>query len=130
MRRLSETGSGARPAVAHAEARGAPIRRQPRGPTPQLPLGAPRHVWAISCFYVARSRHGQGVIRALLPAAVAFARDRGARAVEGYPVDVADAGAIPAAEAYTGTLGLFLAQGFAVVEPRRSARRPVVRRDL
>jgi GNAT superfamily N-acetyltransferase len=84
-------------------------------------------VWAISCFFVARARRGAGVARALLPAAVAFARDRGARHVEAYPVD--GAAGIPDAEAYTGTLAMFLAKGFTVVEPRRPGRRVLVSRS-
>src|SRR3972149_1947447 len=39
--------------------------------------------WSIVCFFVARRRRGQGVARALLEGAVAYAREHGAPAGEG-----------------------------------------------
>jgi len=42
-----------------------------------------RPVWSVSCFYIAGPYRGTGVARALLEAAVAYARRRGARIVEG-----------------------------------------------
>jgi GNAT superfamily N-acetyltransferase len=90
------------------------------------PLEDQPGVWAISCFYVRRGHRGTGVARALLPAAVEFAAARGAEAVEAYPVDVSRP--VPAAEAYTGTLPMFIEAGFHIVEPRRPGRRVLVRR--
>jgi GNAT superfamily N-acetyltransferase len=87
--------------------------------------GAP--VWSVTCFFVARSRRGTGVARALLRAAVAHARSRGARIVEGYPVDyrreVADAWV------YHGAASTFRAAGFEEVA-RRSPTRPILRKAL
>jgi GNAT superfamily N-acetyltransferase len=90
-------------------------------------------VWSIVCFVVARKARGQGVARAMLDAAVDYARQHGATLVEAYPVET-DGGRVPAANAFKGTLGMFERAGFEVVERRRansaSAARPIVRRPI
>jgi GNAT superfamily N-acetyltransferase len=54
------------------------------------PLGGPdaalSTVWSVVCFYVPRRRRGQGVSRLLLDAAIAAAREAGAKILEAYPV--------------------------------------------
>lgn len=45
-------------------------------------------VWSLACFFVVRRVRRQGVMAALLRAAVDHARQRGATAVEAYPVDL------------------------------------------
>lgn len=45
--------------------------------------------WVILCFFVVRSERGNGVTARLLEGAVAYARSKGARVVEGYPFDTA-----------------------------------------
>jgi ribosomal protein S18 acetylase RimI-like enzyme len=71
------------------------------------------------------------VASALLQAAVEFARDQGAAAVEGHPVDVAGlrADRVAASALYTGTKALFVAAGFVEVA-RTYPTRPVMRRVL
>jgi len=90
-------------------------------------------VWSIVCFVVARAARGQGVARALLDAAIDYARGHGATLVEAYPVET-DGERVPAAQAFKGTLGMFERAGFDVVERRRansaSAPRPIVRRSI
>lgn len=98
-----------------------------RSPTLR-PLDDMAGVWSVSCFYVARQHRRRGVSRALLAAAVEHCAERGAAAVEAYPI--APSEAVRAADAYPGTLALFSEAGFSVVEPRRSERRPVVRLRL
>jgi GNAT superfamily N-acetyltransferase len=92
-----------------------------------------RPVWSIVCFVVARKARGEGIARALLDAAVDYAREHGATLLEAYPVET-DGGRVPAAQAFKGTLGMFEAAGFEVVERRRataaSAARPIVRRAV
>ena len=92
-----------------------------------------RPVWSIVCFVVARRARKEGVARALLEAAVAYAADHGATLLEGYPVDTAGK-RVPAATAYKGTVSMFEAAGFEVVERRRANRaspvRPIVRREV
>jgi GNAT superfamily N-acetyltransferase len=45
-------------------------------------------VWSIVCFYVAQTARRSGLMAALLRGAVAYARQQGARIIEGYPVDM------------------------------------------
>jgi GNAT superfamily N-acetyltransferase len=73
------------------------------------------------------------VARALLDAAVDYAREHGATLLEGYPVET-DGQRLPAANAYKGTVGMFERAGFKVVERRQANRttpvRPIVRRGV
>ena len=85
-------------------------------------------VWAVVCLWVPRAHRGRGVARAMLAAAVEHARASGARALEGYPVDVA--ARVPAADIFTGTLPMFLEAGFSEVAPRPGGSRVVVRLDF
>jgi GNAT superfamily N-acetyltransferase len=52
--------------------------------------GAPEDgddVWSIACFFVIRRLRGHGITERLIEAAVAHARRKGAKVIEGYPVD-------------------------------------------
>jgi GNAT superfamily N-acetyltransferase len=84
--------------------------------------------WAVVCFYVLRSERRGGVAAALLEAAVAFAADHGAKAVEGYPKDTEGAKK-HANEMFVGSMSMFADAGFAEVA-RRSPTRPIMRREL
>lgn len=87
-------------------------------------------VWSIVCFYIDRSHRRSGVGRALLDSAVRLARERGARWLEAYPVDLEATTAEKAsAELFTGSLGMFEDAGFEEVA-RRSPSRPIVRRRV
>lgn len=85
-------------------------------------------IWSVVCFWVPRARRRQGMGSALLDAAVRYAAAEGAGVLEAYPVDTGGGKAL-ASSLYTGTLPMFLRAGFREVG-RRSARRPVVRREL
>lgn len=87
-----------------------------------------RPVWSIVCFFVARPFRRQGLSVKLLEAAADYARKRGARILEGYPVEPSK-GRMPDAFAWTGTAAAFRKAGFAEAE-RRSATRPIMRRAL
>jgi GNAT superfamily N-acetyltransferase len=91
-----------------------------------------RPVWSIVCFVVSRSARRRGLTSLLLDAAVVYARDHGAPALEAYPVRPA-ADRIPAAVGYTGLLSTFEAAGFEVVReidsPGATVQRVIVRRD-
>ena len=100
-----------------------------------IPTIDDRPVWSIVCFAVASTARGQGVARALLDAAIEHARERGADALEAYPVASADGAPIHAEAAFTGTLPMFEGAGFRVVaerasDPSSSHQRVVVRREL
>lgn len=84
-------------------------------------------IWAVTCVLVRTGYRRRGVSRALVRGAVAHARDRGARALEGYPL-TSTATAL-AEELHVGQLSTFLAAGFTDLS-RPSARRAVVRVDL
>jgi GNAT superfamily N-acetyltransferase len=84
-------------------------------------------VWSIPCFYVRRTHRRQGVMGALIGAAVAVAAAAGAPALEAYPVDTAE----PAhtGNLFPGVASVFARHGFQVVA-RRKPDRPVMRRAL
>lgn len=85
-------------------------------------------VWSVSCLLVSKPWRRQGVSAALLRAAADFARSRGARVLEGYPVEP-HTREMPDVFAWTGTVAAFRRAGFEEVA-RRSATRPIMRRDL
>jgi GNAT superfamily N-acetyltransferase len=82
-------------------------------------------VWSVTCFFVDRPYRRKGLTGKLLEAAVAYARSRGAKIVEGYPVAPRQ-GSLPDAFAWTGLVGAFEKAGFVEVA-RRSPSRPIVR---
>ena len=84
-------------------------------------------VWSIVCFVVPAPYRGQGVASALLEAAVQYARKRGARLVEAYPMD--RAGRVQDDWMWHGALSMFQRAGFSEVA-RRRPQRPIVRRAL
>ena len=71
-------------------------------------------VWAVTCFVVRVGYRRRGVSTALIEGAVAWARENGARVLEGYPVDSAVRRNASSADLYHGTVGLFEAAGFTV----------------
>ncbi len=82
-------------------------------------------VWSVPCFFVSRQYRGKGVSVALLKAAVAHAQKRGARLVEGYPVEPRK-DRLPDAFAWTGTVAAFREAGFREAA-RGSPSRPIMR---
>ena len=82
-------------------------------------------VWAVSCFVIRKEYRGAGLSAQLLDAAVSFARERGARVIEGYPVDP-DVGKKKASnELFHGVISTFRDAGFREVA-RPKPDRPVV----
>jgi hypothetical protein len=71
----------------------------------------------------------RGVRRGLARAAVDFARERGARALEGYPMITEPGKEITWGELHVGSRSSFAAAGFAEVS-RPSLRRVVMRIDF
>ncbi len=94
-------------------------------------LTADRGVWWVTCFAVANRHRRSGVGSALLKTAVEFAREHGATAIEGHPVDVAalSAARVGGSAIFTGTVAMFSAAGFAEVA-RTHRSRPVMRLPL
>jgi len=86
-------------------------------------------VWAIVCFTVRTGFRRQGISTAMAVAAAEFARSRGARAVEGYPKELAPGKQEIWGELYVGTPSMFEAAGMRVVS-RPTLRRLVMRREF
>lgn len=84
-----------------------------------------RVVWSVPCFFVARPFRRRGLTVELLRAAVDFARRKGAKIIEGYPVE-ARKDKMPDVFAYTGLPSAFRRAGFVEVV-RRSRTRPIMR---
>ena len=68
-------------------------------------------VWSVWCIRVRPGHRGEGISHALLAGAVDFARERGAPAIEGYPVDN-EGSKVDLTMAYVGTKKLFERAGF------------------
>jgi GNAT superfamily N-acetyltransferase len=83
-------------------------------------------VWAVTCLLTRAGFRKRGVSRALARAAVDFARERGARALEAYPMTTTDA---LLEELHVGTRSVFADAGLTEVS-RPSVRRVVMRVDL
>ena len=83
-------------------------------------------VWAVTCLLTRVGFRKRGVSRALARAAVDFARERGARAVEGYPMITKN---VILEELHVGTESVFADAGFTVVS-RPTPRRVVMRIDF
>lgn len=83
-------------------------------------------VWAVTCFFTRAGFRKRGVSQALARAAVDFARERGARAVEGYPMTTKN---VILEELHVGTEGVFAEAGFTEVS-RPTLRRVVMRLDF
>ena len=85
-----------------------------------------RPVWSIVCFVVGRADRGKGLARALLVAAIDYARNQGATTLEAYPADTGGQ-RIHVSDAYKGTLTMFERAGFSVVARRRWSANTVER---
>ncbi|MFV2106654.1 GNAT family N-acetyltransferase [Micromonospora sp. LOL_015] len=68
-------------------------------------------VWSVWCFRVRPGHRKQGIVHHLLAGAVGFARERGAPAIEGYPVDNSGE-KVDRTMAYVGTRAVFEHAGF------------------
>lgn len=81
-------------------------------------------VWSAVCFVVDERVRRQGLMTKLLQAAIDYARQRGAKIVEAYPVELK--GSLTGYSGYTGIASTFRKAGFVEVL-RRSQDRPIMR---
>lgn len=86
-------------------------------------------VWAVTCVFTRAGFRRRGIGYALAQAAVDFARDRGARALEGYPMLTKPGEEITWGELHMGNRSIFAAAGFTEVS-RPTKRRAVMRIDF
>jgi GNAT superfamily N-acetyltransferase len=86
-------------------------------------------VWAVTCVFARAGFRKHGVGYALARAAVDFARERGARALEAYPMLTQPGEEITWGELHMGTRSIFAAAGFTKVA-HPTPRRVVMRLDF
>lgn len=86
-----------------------------------------RAVWSVICFVVPSAHRGEGVARALLSGAIAWARRQGATMLEAYPVDKPKRSQDDSM--WFGSKSMYDDAGFSEVA-RRKPHRPVVRLEL
>jgi GNAT superfamily N-acetyltransferase len=83
-------------------------------------------VWAVTCLFTRAGFRRRRISWALARAAVEFAREHGARAIEAYPITTTN---VVEEELHVGTCDIFAAAGFGEVS-RPTARRAVMRVDF
>jgi len=86
-------------------------------------------VWAVTCFVVRKGYRGRGLTYPLAAAAIDFARGRGARALEAYPMITQPGKEITWGEVHVGARQVFQEAGFREVS-RPTVRRVVMRVDF
>jgi GNAT superfamily N-acetyltransferase len=86
-------------------------------------------IWAVTCFVTRAGFRRRGVSRALASAAVEFAKEPGARALEGYPMITKPGEEITWDELRVGSRSIFADAGFTEVS-RPTKRRVVMRIDF
>jgi GNAT superfamily N-acetyltransferase len=79
-------------------------------------------IWAIYCILVPPARRREGLGSLLLAAAIDHARTHGATAIEGYPIDTSRRGGELPPGFSTGTLDMFMREGFTPLASLPSAR--------
>lgn len=82
-------------------------------------------VWAITCFFIAKSYRRKGISFELVKGAINYCNANHVKVIEGYPV-VPYGDNIPAAFAWTGIPTVFEKAGFVVAE-KRSQSKPIMR---
>ena len=83
-------------------------------------------VWSVTCFVVRRGYRRRGLTYALAAATVGYARDNGARALEGYAMRTQPGREITWGEVHVGAAQVFAEAGFKEVSSP-SVRRAVMR---
>ncbi len=83
-------------------------------------------VWAVTCFVTRAGFRKRGISRALARATVDFARERGARAIDGYPMITGPGQEITWGELHVGSGSIFADAGFTEVS-HPTLRRVVMR---
>jgi GNAT superfamily N-acetyltransferase len=81
-------------------------------------------VWSVVCFFMAKEFRRQGLMTELLRAAVAYARENGAKIVEGYPSQPTKS--LTGSSGYMGIVSAFRQAGFVKVRGGAGTR-PVMR---
>ena len=83
-------------------------------------------VWVIPCFFIQRDYRRQGLMGKLLSAAIAYARSKGVKTLEAFPLDVEEK--INSMSLFSGKSAVFYESGFK--EVARRDYRPILRLEL
>ncbi len=86
-------------------------------------------IWAVTCFAVRKGYQGRGLTYPLARATIDFARERGARALEAYPMITQPGKEITWGEVHVGARQVFEDAGFEEVS-HPTVRRVVMRIDF
>jgi GNAT superfamily N-acetyltransferase len=86
-------------------------------------------VWSVTCFVVRKGYRKRGISYALAAATIVYARENGARAVEGYAMRTQPGKEITWGELHVGAVQVFADAGFTEVSSP-SVRRAVMRVDF
>lgn len=86
-------------------------------------------IWAVTCFVVRKGYRGRGLTYPLARATIDFARERGARALEAYPMITQPGKEITWGEVHVGARQVFEDAGFEEVS-HPTVRRVVMRIDF
>jgi len=86
-------------------------------------------IWAVTCFVIRKGYRGRGLTYPLARATIDFARERGARALEAYPMITEPGKEITWGELHVGARQVFEDAGFEEVS-RPTVRRVVMRIDF
>jgi GNAT superfamily N-acetyltransferase len=86
-------------------------------------------VWAVTCFVTRTGFRHRGISRELARATVEFARERGARALEAYPMITHPGKEIDWGELHVGSRSIFTDAGFTEIS-HPTLRRVVMRIDF
>lgn len=89
-------------------------------PTYQGGNTAESDIWLVPCFFLRKDVRGQGLTRVLLEAAVDFAQENGAAAIEGFPF--AGSKQRSSGDIQVGFEAVFAACGFQVIRTPSSSR--------
>lgn len=84
-------------------------------------------VWSVICFYTAKHARGDGLSAQMLEGAAVYARARGVKLLEAYPVDKPGRGADD--NMWFGAKAMYDRAGYKEVA-RRKPMRPIVRKTL
>jgi GNAT superfamily N-acetyltransferase len=112
------------PRTAYARLRRTPVTYKGRDEDPD-----DDGVWAVTCFATRVGFRRRGITRALARATVDFARERGARALEGYPIITEPGREITWGEVHVGSRSVFADAGFQEIS-HPTLRRVVMRIDF
>ena len=86
-------------------------------------------IWAVTCVFTRAGYRRRGISYAMVRAAVEFARQRGARALEGYPMVTEPGKSVIWSEMHVGSRSIFADAGFREIG-RPTLRRAVMRIDF